>query len=120
MIDRINLPKGGEPAKEMKNRFIVIPIIIMLVLLFSQTGLANVLDCDQVKIIIHISEQIEVDFDEKSLNLNLAIGVSSEKEFKIKTNSPLTVSFESKFSKSISWCAYDRGGSLKRKAEVQV
>jgi hypothetical protein len=78
----------------MKSK-LIIPIVIMLVLILSQTGLASVLDSDQVKIIIHISEQIEVEFDDKSLDLNLENGVSSEMKFKINTNSPLTVSFES-------------------------
>ncbi|MGM0438347.1 MAG: hypothetical protein ACQEQD_08745 [Bacillota bacterium] len=79
----------------MKNK-IIVALLIMLVLLFSQNGLANVLDSDQIKIVIHIGEMIEVDFDDKSLDLDLAVGVSSEKEFKIKSNFPLTVSFESK------------------------
>lgn len=68
----------------------------MLVLLLSQIGLANILDSDQIKIVIHIGEMIDVDYDDESLDLDLAGGVSSEKEFKIKSNFPLTVSFESK------------------------
>ena len=69
----------------------------MLVLLLTQPALTRELARDQIQITIRIAEQINVEFeDERSiLEFDLTAGVSSELLFKIITNSPVTVSFES-------------------------
>ena len=83
-------------------------MIILLVVIFSISTLSQQLDRESIPITINIAERIDVEFGNQgfstfsagnyqTLDLNLAEGTGSSTPLRITSNTPLSVSFESKY-----------------------